>query len=126
MIKRIKRATDVVNESPLVVSPVIGAYCGWLAPDGKFYACESWEHESFAWRLTEMLGIKDHYNAGRELEAAGWVKLKSGDWMVICREDVSQRQLDALFDWALAKKLTLGDVFMDEERVLATKLKTPM
>lgn len=116
---------DAQAESPLEPSPVVGAFCGWLSPEGVFYACEPWEHESFAWRLTEKLGLRDHYNAGRELESHGWVKLKSGDWIVICREDVTQRQLDALFDWATAAGKTLGDVFMDEERIAPTRLKVP-
>lgn len=78
-----------------------------------------------AWRLAETLGLRDHYNAGREIESNGWVKLKSGDWIVICREDVSQRQLDALFDWAQATNKTLGDIFMDELRYVPGKLVTP-
>lgn len=85
--------------SPLVVAPVVGQWSGWLSPIGEFYPCQSWEHESFAWRLAEKYGYRDFYSGSKALEENEWVKLKSGDWIVVAREFLTQKQLDAVWDW---------------------------
>lgn len=93
--------------SPLEVSPIAGAFSGWLSPGGKFYRCESWEHEHFAWRLAEAYGYRDYYSGSKALEDNDWVKLKSGDWIIVLLQECTQRQLDALFDWCHSKGRSL-------------------
>jgi len=102
---------------PVEPVPLVGAFNGWLSPDGVFYTCAAYEHEMLAWALAERFGYRDHYSGSKALEEHEWIKLKWGMWIAIARELVTQRQLDALFDWATARGESLGDVFMDEERV---------
>lgn len=74
---------------------------GWLAPDGKFYACKYQGHIA----LAEHLGLQ-----GTHIEDAGWVKLQSGIWLYpfyLKGQGVTQAQLDTLFDWHRAKKIDM-------------------
>lgn len=102
---------------PVEPVPLVGAFNGWLSTEGRFYTCAAYEHEMLAWILAERSGYRDFYSGSRALEEHQWVKLKWGMWITVAREFVTQRQLDALFDWANARGETLGDVFLDEDKV---------
>jgi hypothetical protein len=95
------------DETPLAPWPIAGAKAGWLSPDGVFYDCASYEHESYAVRLNKLYGYEDHYNGSRSLEQHGWFKLKYGEWMIVAHDECTQKQLDALFDWCQSKGRTL-------------------
>src|SRR5687768_521570 len=83
------------EQSPVVVASIAGQHNGWLSPVGEFYPCAAWEHEDHAWRLAERYGYVDFYSGSKALEENGWVKLKSGDWIVVLLQECTQRQLDA-------------------------------
>lgn len=43
---------------------------GWIAPDGTFYKCDSWQHGEYA---------QKHFNKDEfDLENEGWIKITVG------------------------------------------------
>lgn len=74
---------------------------GWLAPDGKYYPCRSWEHSRNIVLLA--LQIYGTYSPGTEgygtedrMERLGWLKLYD-DLVVVPRyKALTQAQIDTL------------------------------
>lgn len=52
-------------------------------------------------------GYRDFRSGSKALEEHGWIKLKWGEWIIPLLDNVTQRQLDALFDWCQMKGRTL-------------------
>ena len=70
---------------------------GWLAPDGVFYPCQSWEHDSVADYIYRYVYSKTpKSSAVREFEQLGWVRIHQD--VFANRKDLSQEQLDSLWD----------------------------
>jgi len=73
----------------------------WISPDGVIYFCHNANHEILAKRLCRKFGIVDSESFltrhGDLLEKRGWIKLY-WDKFLGESDDLSQRQLDALFD----------------------------
>jgi len=77
----------------------ISTDCGWLAPDGRFYACGYGAHLDLAHRLNEHVETS---NSELRLEKLGWAKIQSGQVFLdnYDRETcVTQTQRDRIFDW---------------------------
>lgn len=77
----------------------ISTDCGWLAPDGRFYACSYGAHLDLAHRLNEHV---EKGNSELRLEKLGWAKIQSGQVLLgnYDRETcVTQTQRDRIFDW---------------------------
>lgn len=78
---------------------------GWLLPDGKYYACGYMEHIGLAIELAQL--------DGDEPLDQGWVMVRPG-WLH-SHKPPTQRQIDALFDWAQRhNKSHAYDAFMHE------------
>lgn len=73
------------------------AWNGWLSPKGRFYPCTYMGHIDAA----DELGYEEV-----EVEKLGWVKLSSGEWFQPDKE-LTQRQLDWMFDWCVANSKEL-------------------
>lgn len=56
-------------------SGIAAGKSGWLSPEGIFYVCEDWEHDSLAYNLVICLTKKHPVNATLRLEEAGWVRV---------------------------------------------------
>lgn len=75
---------------------------GWIAPDGKWFACSGNEHDEIAESLRQQYGIE-----AVTLEVAGWIRVQTGG-ALSSRERVSevltQKQAETL-----AKLQDVGD-----------------
>ena len=69
---------------------------GWLAPDGKFYACPAYAHIHMGDALAEFFYSEEEYPSSVLLERKGWGHI-SNSGVSIYR--TTQAQLDTLFDW---------------------------
>lgn len=68
---------------------------GWLAPDGVFYPCCSWEHDSMAWFLYRYVyGRNPETTPTREFEKLGWIRIY--DNVFVNRQPLTQPQIDTL------------------------------
>ena len=101
---------------PLTPAPVeedrfshdLGSDYGLVSPDGKFFACDAWDH---SW-LGRRLGA--HNEKGYLLP--GWVHVAGESWDMDIRREPTQGQIDTAFAWCQAAswrnfdrvKLTLG------------------
>lgn len=75
--------------------------CGWLTPDGLFYGCEYGGHQNLCGDLEV-----DSF----QIERKGWLKLQRKEWIGYFGKDpITQKQIDALYDWseATGKKIPL-------------------
>jgi hypothetical protein len=87
------------RDYPAKKSPPIFS-AGWVAPDGSFYPCESWGHDSLAERLSA-----NHYKSldgVRCLEPAGWCRVYLNG-IVGNEKTETQAQIDTLFDLSEVK-----------------------
>lgn len=67
------------------------ANTGWLSPDGKLYECEYYEHIALISRLVK-------HGEGKA-EKLGWKKLQNNQWFYMPNPDLTQPQVDSMFDW---------------------------
>jgi hypothetical protein len=91
---------------------------GWLAPNGDFYPVEMHGHYSAAIELTWDLFSKDLVNPERFLEDNGWAKLSGRRWLMENWSDVTQSQIDFIFDWSIYNNLKMPralEIMLDEE-----------
>lgn len=73
------------------------AWTGWIAPDGTFYPCRSWSHDSTAWTIFLYVYNKwPRSTSTRELEERGWIRV----YTEFATEygKATQPQLDMLYD----------------------------
>lgn len=94
---------------------------GYIDPNGRFYMCKFSEHVSIADKLVDQYyGYSKNrkrkisksqrefsapFNAQQFLEEHGWMHISDGKWVnawLWLGKDISQRQLDSVFDWAVA------------------------
>jgi len=72
---------------------------GWLAPDGKFFPCRSWEHDSTAFHVYRYVYDKaPSSSAVSEMEQRGWVRIYANVFRN--KKELTQAQLDTLWDLA--------------------------
>ena len=99
---------------------------GWLAPDGTFYPCRSWEHNSaISFLKLQVYGHEfppgDGYGTIDRMEKLGWLKLYD-DLVIVPRRRLTQRQIDALGDLLMVEgqsedmKRSLRDTIERSER----------
>jgi hypothetical protein len=74
-----------------------GPWNGWLAPDGTFHECEWYGHDTLSYQIERELGLK------RYVEDLGYVRLRTGTWYIVVN-DLTQKQLDYVFDWEQANQ----------------------
>lgn len=88
--------------------------CGWLAPDGKFYPCKSYGHNSMGEDLH--LLYYDHIpglSPVPDIENKGWLKVYA-DFVCWPEIPLTQPQIDTLFDLAMLDPETpLAKCIMD-------------
>lgn len=74
----------------------------WIAPDGTIYLCSHEGHEALALRLCKKFSIvdpKDYLSRdGDLLEDRGWLRVYWNEVRVWPLDDLSQKQIDSLFD----------------------------
>lgn len=76
-----------VKPAPAVVGSI-----GWLCPKGRFYPCQSWQHDE--WEC-----LHGRWFSPYGLVSVGWVKVSEGK--IKGTEPLTQDQLDTLFDLGL-------------------------
>jgi hypothetical protein len=67
---------------------------GWLAPDGRLYACGYTDHDA----LCRLLGFEHE----SEIENAGWCKLANLEWLVqpkYCARVLTEDQWSTIEHW---------------------------
>ena len=70
---------------------------GWLAPDGRFFPCRSWEHDSMAHYLYRFVyGEMPETSATVAFERRGWVRVYEDVFSQ--KQDLTQPQLNTLWD----------------------------
>ena len=82
---------------------------GWLAPDGKFYPCHYMEHDAIAEGLAAQ--TYNSLEGVRLLETKGWARVgeegliaqRHGDRDTEMKLQLTQAQLDTMFDLAMVK-----------------------
>ncbi len=82
---------------------------GWLSIDGIFYTVEGATHARAAYMvLVKKFPKKDWTDKDVEqlLEKLGWLKLKDNKWYSLGRKELTQGQLDFLFDWCNLRRIT--------------------
>lgn len=57
---------------PTPTDPLVQS-AGWLAPDGRFWACESWQHRFYEQVLSYM--VYGEYATYHSIESQGWIKI---------------------------------------------------
>lgn len=78
---------------------------GWLAPDGTFYACDSYDHLTAADKLAVLYGYQRVNNRPKELngeltlENNRWVKISLGRVVIHNEMSLTKKQIDFLFDY---------------------------
>lgn len=81
---------------------------GWLAPDGKFWQCEDYQHHVCARQIVGELGLEvTDYSAESTLEKANFVHLSLGS-AYFRGDELTQAQRDVLFDLATLWPETWG------------------
>lgn len=88
---------------------------GWLAPDGTFYACESYEHDYVSESLSAV-----YYNTlvgTQELEEHHWLRISRGVGCFIRDTKPTQAQINTLQD------LVMGNVANNEREEVIKQLK---
>lgn len=78
---------------------------GWLSLDGDFYGCEYTAHT----RLAHKLGFDDGAP-----DKQGWIKYQRREWVYVGRNPITQKQIDALYDWSVAMKRPIPKYLMGE------------
>lgn len=83
---------------------------GWVSPEGVFYACGHMKHIATAEHLTGQLYGRADTDGEKLLEEKGWAHIYADGTTVWGHptRDVTQKQLDALFDIARASTGEFG------------------
>lgn len=108
---------DKITEKPKPCNPP--QRTGWLSPKGEMFACNYNEH---LW-LADLLGY-----TGIQIEKEGWVKLhytllKPNKLLVDKgnpKKQLTQKQIDALWDWATHNKVDpeyIGEILEKEDEL---------
>jgi len=69
----------------------IQPYNAWLDPKGRLHPVDEWGHEDYA--------AQEMATEAQRLEWHGWIRLSEGIWQ---GSDVTQAQLNAIWDWHVA------------------------
>jgi len=85
---------------------VVRLGAAFINPEGDIYPCRSFEHSVLARRINIVLetGDRSHIFGDETLMKRGWVRLQYNG--LHCYGDLTQRQIDALWDIAVAAKGT--------------------
>jgi hypothetical protein len=98
---------------------------GFLSPRGSFYKCQYWGHFELAkklarsWRLGSLADPEpDGFQArcftpDDWLLRHGWLRLSKGEWLGF--ELLTQRQIDAVWDWCQANSVSFPPKHIDED-----------
>lgn len=86
------------EEPPPESYPAITQDTGWLSPEGRFYPCSYYEHDSIAHRLGK---------SRWDLDRLGWVVLAGSEGIHRGNIEVTQAQRDLVFDWCTSRKQEL-------------------
>lgn len=93
-------------EHDFPISEGVERSSGWIAPNGKFYACLAAEHYESAMRLTAL--YYNNFDGSTKLEDEGWWKVYWNGHTIsgkgVTSFEITQQQLD-----------TLGDLLVLEE-----------
>lgn len=78
--------------------------CGWLAPDGKFYPCKSWEHDSMADYLYRFVYGKVESGILTKFDKLGWIRVYEQLCAWHNRIEPTQSQIDTMYELYLIAK----------------------
>lgn len=96
---------------------------GWISPQGDFYPCEYYQHDSVGKHLA-IIHYKS-FDALSELEKNGWIRVfDTGIMDIDYKNGVTQKQLDTIFDLYKASdgdykrhmRNVLNSLWQDERR----------
>ena len=71
---------------------------GWISPDGDFYPCKYFEHDSLATALSHIYYPESTSHGVYSLDTKGWIHLSAEGYPL--GNKPTQKQLDILFDIA--------------------------
>lgn len=105
--KSTKEETQEEEEvEPEIPDPSLKSAYGWIAPNGDFYGCQRKGHSYLADCLWDQFYAKDvlkQENSEYNIEQKGWLKVTDscvdGELLLLCEKDLTQAQLDTVFDW---------------------------
>jgi len=69
---------------------------GWLSPDGKFYPCDYYQHDSFARSLAAIYYIS--LEGTKALELCGWIRIYDDGNVGHLEINPTQKQIDTVQD----------------------------
>lgn len=69
---------------------------GWISPEGDFYPCKYFEHDSFGKHLAVLL--YKSFDGVQELEKHKWIRVLDSGLTDIDYNDVTQKQLNIMYD----------------------------
>lgn len=92
------------TDKELELDPTMTSKCGWLLPDGRYFACGQYEHIGVAENILQTGGLAiEGMNAEKIAEDRGWIKIAvsafGADLGVVCSKKPTQKQLNKLFDF---------------------------
>lgn len=73
---------------------------GWLSPDGTYFECPAQGHLVAA----DVLAGASRYDGEKILESRGWAKVSDNRWFAVGRQELTQGQIDFIFDWCQINK----------------------
>jgi len=105
---RFKYTGEFMTVNDHLPEPSLEASSGYLAPDGRLWPCGWMEHGSISGPLAHKYGVREKslHSSQRALEIAGFIKLQGDvfyDPALDSGCEATQRQIDAIFDWTVAK-----------------------
>jgi hypothetical protein len=89
----------------------VKASAGWLARDGTYYPCRSWEHDTAA----EMIAIKEFGKAYFETYSTATCQLENKGWIRLYNNGIPGVKDDRTFVPSQAQLDTLMDITMQED-----------
>ena len=69
---------------------------GWMSPEGIFYPCESWAHDSKADVICR--AVLGNLKGTRHLEEVGWLRIYDDGMVARTTDELTQKQTDAIWD----------------------------
>ena len=72
---------------------------GWISPEGKYYACNSYGHIDLADELVKSGLTKKPLQLGLDSDLEGWLHLSDGAFLFNVYEKLSQNQIDFMFSF---------------------------
>jgi hypothetical protein len=95
---------DLPPPVPHRISEDLRSDFGLVSPEGKFYACDSWEH-GYTGRCLNAYGSNGNL-------LPGWIHVAGDRWDMDEQRELTQGQIDIIFAWCQAASWRNYDMVM--------------